>query len=81
MLEGEYLELVNQLKETFNEKERENKRLKEESIEMKKVFFTCYGMIRVIDGLSCCDKGEMVEVLRAYLSNVYDNIFDIDNDE
>ena len=81
MLEGEYLELVNHLKETFNEKDRENKKLKDDLNEMKKIFFTCYGMTRVIDGLPCCDKGEMVEVLRGYLSNVYDNIFDIDNDE
>ena len=80
MLEGEYLELVDDLKKRFDEKEKEMEAIKEENNELKKVFISAYGFIRIIDYFS--ENGdidlqvkEMIESLRTYLSNTFDNLF------
>lgn len=80
MLEGEYLELVDDLKKKFDEKEKEMDAIKEENNELKKVFISAYGFIRIIDYFA--DNGdvdlqikEMIESLRTYLSNTFDNLF------
>lgn len=76
MLEGEYLELVNALKERFNEKDREVEKMKEETQDLKKTIITVYGIIRLIDITSDTeDKENLIEMLRGYLSDIYDNIF------
>ena len=45
MTEGEYLELANQLKESFDEKDKEVDILLRENEELKKNFISIYGML------------------------------------
>tara|TARA_R100001440_G_scaffold47100_1_gene66895 strand:- start:752 stop:994 length:243 start_codon:yes stop_codon:yes gene_type:complete len=80
MLEQEYLELVNQLKEQFDEKENEVKSIKEENENLKKIFISAYGFIRIIDNMATdtdidFEVKSMIDVLRGYLSNEYDDLF------
>ena len=79
MLEGEYLELVNDLKCKFDEKDREVLRTSEINKELKKIILSVYGFIRVMDHNTNVDfeVREMVEILRSYLSDVYDDLFDL----
>jgi len=77
MLEGEYLELVDDLKKKFEEKEKEVALYKEETDELKKMFYSCYGYIRVLDYVA--DENEcsselkgLIGVLRSYLSDQRD---------
>ena len=80
MLEGEYLELVNDLKKKFDEKEREVDKIKEECAELKKVFISAYGFIRVMDIMA--DNSEidfeikgMISIIRSFLSEMFDTFF------
>lgn len=80
MLEGEYLELVNQLKEQFNEKDKEVQQIKEENAELKKCIISAYGFIRIIDMVSAhaeldYEIKNMIEIIRTFLSDSYDNFF------
>ncbi len=51
MLEQEYLEMANQLKEKFDENETRYKMLIMENRDLKKMIYTAYGNIRMIDWL------------------------------
>jgi len=80
MLEGEYLELVNDLKVKFDEKEKELDKIKNENEELKKVLISSYGFIRIMD--MNADNTEvdfeikgMISIIRTYLSNMYDTFF------
>jgi hypothetical protein len=76
MLEGQYLELCNDLQEKFNEKERELQRVKEQSNMLKKTFLSIYGFIRIVNS-SNLDEGEidsLLDILRSYCSDIYDEI-------
>ncbi len=80
MLEGEYLELVNQLKDQFNEKDKEVIKMQEEVAELKKCIISAYGFIRIVDMVSehtelDYEVKNMIEILRTYLSDSYDNFF------
>ena len=80
MLEGEYLELVNQLKEQFNEKDKEVTKMQEEVAELKKCIISAYVFIRIVDMVSehaelDYEVKNMIEILRTYLSDSYDNFF------
>lgn len=80
MLEGEYLELVNDLKIKFDEKDREVSRTREINKELKKIILSVYGFIRVMDHTTSnvdLELMELIETLRAYLSDVYDDLFDL----
>lgn len=84
MIEGEYLELVNQLKEDFDKKDKEVLRIKEENTRLKKELMSIYGYIRILDYMadSTFDmdfelKG-LIDVLRSYTSNLFDELFDSD---
>ena len=81
MLEGEYLELTNQLKEEFDKKDKELEKVKEKHIDLLKHFLSVYGFIRIIDTADPSDKDLLIEVLREFLSNIFDNIimYDINN--
>ena len=73
MLEGEYLELVNDLKKRFDEKEKEMERIEEENTDLKKLFYSVYGFVRIIDITDdYSDKESMLEILRSFLSERYD---------
>lgn len=80
MLEGEYLELVNQLKEQFDIKEKELTKMQDEIAELKKCIISAYGFIRIIDMVSehaelDYEVKNMIEILRTFLSDSYDNFF------
>lgn len=82
MLEGEYLELVDDLKKKFDEKEKEMEALKEENTELKKVLISAYGYIRILDYFAenadlDLQIKEMIDYLRSYLSDSFDNFFSL----
>ena len=83
MLEQEYLELVNQLKESFEEKDNELNKIKNENQELKKVIISAYGFIRIMDHFALDSEIDfeikgMIDILRGYLSSVYDDFFSND---
>ena len=78
MTEGEYLELANQLKESFDEKDKEVDILLRENEELKKNFISIYGMLRVIDYYSQGNIDDqvvitLIETARGYASSVLDD--------
>jgi hypothetical protein len=75
MLEGEYLEMVNQLKTEFDKKDKELQDLKERHIEVFKNLISVYGYIRVMDEASHEDIGGLIEILRSYLSDILAGYF------
>ena len=80
MNEGQYLELVNQLKEQFDIKEKEVTKMQDEIAELKKCIISAYGFIRIIDMVSehaelDYEVKNMIEILRTFLSDSYDNFF------
>ena len=74
MTEGEYLELANQLKVTFDEKEKQVIKLLEENEEIKKHFLSLYGMLRVISYYADGNVDEpiltLIESARGFASSV-----------
>ena len=79
MLEGEYLELVQDLKDKFDEKDREVKEVNDKYDNLKKDFLSAYGFIRVIDNLTSTgfidvELIELIQILRSFLSDVYDEL-------
>lgn len=82
MLENEYLELCEDLKKKFEEKEKELEKMKEEKKELMKNLFGIYGYIRIsmdneIMGLNENeDLLNQLHLLRNYLSDFFDNVFD-----
>lgn len=81
MLENEYLELSNQLKEKFDENENIMNKLKKENETLKKDLISVYGYIRILDSfaentmeLDMEIKG-LIEILRSYLSDNFEYYF------
>ena len=79
MLEGEYLELVAQLQEKYNEITSKLESIERRSKEIKKDMISAYGVIRVLDQL--IDSNPigydeelvvLVQVLRSFLSDSVD---------
>jgi len=81
MLEGEYLELCEDLKNKYEEKEKELEKMKEEKKELMKVIYGVYGFLRInmeneIMGLN--ESGDLIDqlnLLRTYLSTFFDENF------
>jgi len=78
MTEGEYLELANQLKESFDEKDKQVKTLLEENEEIKKHFLSLYGMLRVMNYYADGTVDEpiltLIETARGFASSVLDDL-------
>ena len=78
MTEGEYLELANQLKESFDEKDKQVETLLEENQEIKKHFLSLYGMLRVINYYADGNVDEptltLIESARGFASSVLDDL-------
>ena len=78
MTEQQYLELANQLKETFDEKDKQVEKLLQENEEIKKDFLTLYGMLRVINYYAEGEVDEptmtLIESARGFASSIIDNI-------
>lgn len=86
MLEGEYLELCDQLKEKYDLMEKENQRIKQQQETLLKELISCYGMIRIMDNLaeqSFIDAHvkTMIEIIRSHLSEIFDNYSLIDEED
>ena len=87
MLEQEYLEMVNQLKDKYDEITDKLDRIELQDLDMKKDLITAYGVVRMLDNLiSNSHIGydnevvTIVEVLRGLLSNYMDrHIFHIED--
>ena len=87
MLEQEYLEMVNQLKDKYDEITDKLDRVELLELDMKKDLITAYGVVRMLDNLiSNSHIGydnevvTIVEVLRGLLSNYMDrHIFHIED--
>ena len=80
MLEGEYLDMANQLKEKFDEIEGKLNSIERLEKEMKKDLITAYGVIRLLDHLIDTNPVPydneavvLVEMLRGLLSDCIDN--------
>ena len=79
MLEGEYLDLVKQLKDKYDEIEAKLDIIERRDKELRKDFTTAYGVIRLLDHLISSsvvgfddEVVIMVEVLRGFLSDSVD---------
>ena len=87
MLEGEYLELCNDLKTKYDEITDKLDRIELQELELKKDFISCYGVVRMLDNLISNshipydnEVVTIVEVLRGLLSNCMDrHIFHIED--
>jgi hypothetical protein len=83
--DNQYLIEMNEMKEMYEKKEQEINKYKTENYRLKKDLMSCYGMIRILD--SQFNNGEfsgdeiknIIEFLRSYLSNVFDDILEIEN--
>tara|TARA_R110000824_G_scaffold98476_4_gene234985 strand:- start:1320 stop:1571 length:252 start_codon:yes stop_codon:yes gene_type:complete len=82
MLEGEYLDLVKQLKDKYDEIEAKLESIERRDKDLRKDFMTAYGTIRLLDHLiSTSPVGFddevviMVEVLRGFFSDCVENHF------
>lgn len=79
MLEGEYLELTNQLKEKYDEIEAKLESIERRDEELRKDFITAYGISRLLDNLIDINPigydvevVTLVECLRGFLSDSID---------
>ena len=87
MLEGEYLELCNDLKTKYDEITDKLDKIELQELQLKKDFISCYGVVRVLDNLISNSHVPydneilvIVEVLRGLLSNCMDrHIFHIED--
>lgn len=80
MLEQEYLDLANQLKEQFDQKDQEMTDIKRENHELRKTIISCYGFVRILDNLAERSEIEMevkamIEIFRGYLSDEFEDLF------
>lgn len=88
MLEGEYLELCNDLKSKYDEITNKLDRIESRELDMKKDLITAYGVVRMLDNLISTshvpydnEVVTIVECLRGCLSNSMDShIFHIQDD-
>lgn len=86
MNEGEYLEMANQLKESFDEKDKEMIKIKKENELLKKNLLSVYGYVRILDYISTAsdeidfELRGMIDILRGFLSDLYDDFFNINFD-
>jgi len=78
MTEQQYLELANQLKESFDEKDKQVETLLKENEEIKKDFLSLYGILRVLSYYSDGNVDEpmltLIESARGFASSVIDDI-------
>ena len=87
MMEGEYLELCNDLKNKYDEITDKLDRIELQELDMKKDLITAYGVVRMLDNLISNSHVPydnevvvIVEVLRGLMSNCMDrHIFGIED--
>ena len=79
MMEQDYLEMVNQLKEKYDEITAKLDKIELLELDIKKDMISCYGIVRILDHLISTSMGgydteviTMIEVLRGMLSDCMD---------
>jgi len=79
MLEGEYLDLANQLKDKYDEIEQKLESIERREKDLIKDFITAYGVVRILDHLIDINPigydvevVTLVESLRGFLSDSMD---------
>jgi len=78
MLENDYLELCDQLKDKFDEIQEKEQKLKGFKIHFMKVFCTIYGLVRVLDNIASQEDEInpqtilLIEILRGFCSDFFD---------
>ena len=83
--DSQYLEEMNEMKKMYDKKEEEIIKYKKENYQLKKDLMSCYGMIRILDiqfnngEFSGDELKNVIEFLRGYLSNVFDDIIGTEN--
>ena len=80
MLEGDYLDLANQLKDKYDEVEKKLESIERREKQLIKDFMTAYGVVRLLDHLIDINPigydvevVTLVESLRGFLSNSIDD--------
>lgn len=87
MNENQYLELCNQLKEINESRDKEMKKIINESVEIKKKLITCYGLVRLVSNLIHSSEIDaepyiLLDVLRGMLSEfIEEDILKVKNEE
>ncbi len=77
-----YLDMVNQLKAKYDLMDRAVEKLRRNDLEHKKIIFTCYGILRIIDITFHSDPEFihlLVENLRGMLSDTFDSWYDVED--
>lgn len=83
--DNQYLEEMNEMKKIYEKKDEEINKYKIENYQLKKDLMSAYGMIRVIDlqfnngEFSGDELKSVVEFLRGYLSNIFDDILGVED--
>jgi len=79
MMEQDYLEMVNQLKEKYDEITAKLDKIELLELDIKKDMISCYGIVRILDHLISTSMGgydteviTIIEVLRGMLSDCMD---------
>ncbi len=78
MLENDYLELCDQLKDKFDDLQEKEQKFKSFKIEYMKVFCTIYGLVRMLDDMASQDDEInpqtilLIELLRGFCSDFFD---------
>ena len=78
-----YLDMVNQLKEKYDDIDKEVKRFKKNDLEQKKIIWSCYGILRIIDITFHADPDFnhiLIQNLRGMLSEVFDEWYELEED-
>ena len=78
-----YLDMVNQLKVKFDEMEKTNIKYKKKDLEQKKIIWTCYGILRILDDTFHSDPEfihNLIQNLRGMLSAVFEDWYDLEED-
>ena len=78
-----YLDMVNQLKVKYDEMEKNIKKYKKKDLKKKKIIWSCYGVLRIIDDTFHSDQEFnhiLIQNLRGMLSDVFDEWFEIEYD-
>tara|TARA_R110000744_G_scaffold6031_4_gene21283 strand:- start:2033 stop:2296 length:264 start_codon:yes stop_codon:yes gene_type:complete len=71
-----YLDMVNQLKVKYDEMEYTIQKMKKNDLDQKKIIWTCYGILRIVDITLQSDEEftqMLIQSLRGMLSEIFDD--------
>ena len=77
-----YLDMVNQLKVKYDEMEYVIQKMKRNDLDQKKIIWTCYGILRIVDITLHSDEeftAMLIQSLRGMLSEIFDDWHSIED--